>query len=256
MNDILFYNSFKYKLYQFKNFRHCDQSHGIKFHCIARMRYGDARFVMTNGKVFSVTAGDVFYLPLGLCYESFWNGDTGAENRIEWESYGFLYFPLEQERRYPPQKLQIDEEATDYLNRLFQDRAVTPTSAGLLYLFLGKVLPAMEQTEADPGEFLMTRAKKYISEHPDFRVPDLARHCNVSESGLYAFFREYAHTTPIELKNQIQIERAISLLESTDLSVEEIASRLGFSSTPYFRRLIKHQTGKTPTEIKKGRMIL
>ena len=75
----------------------------------------------------------------------------------------------------------------------------------------------------------------------------------MSESGLYAFFRNYAGSTPINLKNKIKTENAVALLESTDLSVEEISQRTGFCSAEYFRKITKQKTGKTPTEIRRER---
>ena len=73
----------------------------------------------------------------------------------------------------------------------------------------------------------------------------------MSESGLYAFMREHGHTTPIGLKNRLLVEKAVELLSSTDLSVEEISARLGFCSSAYFRKIVKEQTGKTPTQLRK-----
>ena len=87
--------------------------------------------------------------------------------------------------------------------------------------------------------------------HPDFKVGDLARHCSMSESGLYAFFREYAGTTPIDMKHRMKVEQAIGLLATTDLSIEEISDRLKFSSAAYFRKIVKEQTGKTPSALRR-----
>ena len=72
----------------------------------------------------------------------------------------------------------------------------------------------------------------------------------MSESGVYAFFRTFG-TTPIELKNAMLAERAVALISSTDLSVEEICGRLGLSSYAYFRKVIRDFAGKSPTEIRR-----
>lgn len=81
-------------------------------------------------------------------------------------------------------------------------------------------------------------------------MPELARHLGMSESGVYAFFRSFA-TTPIEVKNSVLAERAVALLSSTDLSVEEICGRLELSSSAYFRKVIRDFVGKSPTEIRR-----
>ncbi|MCM1108615.1 MAG: helix-turn-helix transcriptional regulator [Clostridium sp.] len=48
------------------------------------------------------------------------------------------------------------------------------------------------------------------------------------------------------------IERAKRDLRSDELSIGQIADRLGFSSVSHFTRLFKSQTGQTPTEYRAG----
>jgi AraC family transcriptional regulator of arabinose operon len=73
----------------------------------------------------------------------------------------------------------------------------------------------------------------------------------MSESGLYTLFRENFKTTPIGLKNQTKVEKAVKQLELTSMSVEEISDSLGFPNTAYFRKIVKRYTGKTPSVIRK-----
>ena len=85
-----------------------------------------------------------------------------------------------------------------------------------------------------------------------FKVSELARACNMSESGLFAFFRDYAHTTPISLKQKVLSERAVEALCCTDRSVEEIARDLGFCSSAHLRKTLKSVMGKTPSGIRRS----
>ncbi|MBE6762725.1 MAG: AraC family transcriptional regulator, partial [Ruminococcaceae bacterium] len=57
--------------------------------------------------------------------------------------------------------------------------------------------------------------------------------------------------TPNQFRNEILCEKAISLLTTTNKSVQEISDTLNFSSTSYFRKILKAHTGKTPLEIRK-----
>ena len=81
-------------------------------------------------------------------------------------------------------------------------------------------------------------------------MPELARHCRVSESGLYAAFRCVKGYTPVEAWHRVLVERAEVLLTSTDLSVEEISRRLGFCPASYFRKIVRRVTGSTPRELR------
>ena len=250
MNDINFSKSFSFRLLSGRAERHTDNSMGIPCHFMARMRCGSARFQPLSGEDFHVTEGDVFYLPQGLQYHSYWFPDE-EHGCVEWESYGFVFFPNPKGYRYRAQRLSPDADALALLDRLARELTVSPATVGTLYLFLERVLPHMEQIDADPHRVMLERIRLYIEAHPDLCVPELAKHCRMSESGLYAFMRKHAGSSPVGLKNRLQIEKAVDLLRTTDLSVEEISARLGFCSSAYFRKIFKEQLGKTPTDLRK-----
>lgn len=249
MNEILSYNSFQFRHMSFSTERHTDNSAGISTHYLARMTRGMGRILTTSGQTLSLETGDVFYLPKGLSYHSYWIPDR--DGLVEWESLSFPSIPEEEERSYPAQTLHPDGEAEAYLQRILGDMRVCPTTVGYLYLFLGSVLPHMKQHPKNKKVMLLEKAKRYIASHPRFTIPALARHCGISESGIYALFQTYAGMSPIEMKHRLQIQRAQTLLSTTDLSIEEISSRLGFHSAGYFRRIFKQQTGMTPSELRK-----
>ncbi|MBQ9134449.1 MAG: helix-turn-helix transcriptional regulator [Clostridia bacterium] len=251
MNNIFFYKTFSFKSYAFKKYRHTDNAKGIAAHYVGQMIHGKARIVSDTREELVLLPGDYFYLPKNMRYHSYWYGDPQQDDRIEWSSFSFEYFPSENDKRYRAQKLFPTEEAEEAFKKLAASRTVSAGSVGQLYVFLGAVLETMEPAERAVSDALVTRARAYISEHPNFKVPELAKHCGISESGLYAFFKSHMDMTPICLKNRMKAEQATVLLESTGMSVEEISTRLGFSTSAYFRKVIKEQTGKTPLQIRK-----
>ena len=149
------------------------------------------------------------------------------------------------------QKIYPSEEAIQWLDRLKQDQTVSTSSVGYLYLFLSRVLPNFRIAEFNPKEAILQTAFDYISKQESFSVPELARICCISESGIYALFRDYAHTTPVEFKHRLIAKRAVLMLTTTDLSVESIASSLNLCSSAYLRKILKKQTGQTPSQIRK-----
>ena len=98
---------------------------------------------------------------------------------------------------------------------------------------------------------ILDKATRYIFEHPNDRISAVAEHCNVSESGLYALFRKQLGKTPNDIRTEALCEKAVSLLTTTNKSVQEISDIVGFSSTSYFRKILRQQTGKTPLAIRK-----
>jgi AraC-like DNA-binding protein len=256
MKHIYFSKPFVFSLHSFQNLRHTDNSAGIDVHYVARMRSGSARIRALSGEEIALETGDIFYLPQGLCYHSYWYPAKTGTKRVEWESYAFSFLPSEQGREYALQKVVAGEEAVAHLDALFdalqKKQPVTSASVGHLYLFLDTVLPAMRVSSYDdPSAEILQRAISYISKNPDFRVSELAKFCNVSESGLYGIFRSRAGASPIDIKNRILIERACDLLVTTDQSVEQIATKLGFCSSAYFRKIFVRTVGSPPRQFRK-----
>lgn len=243
----MFFKSFAFRKFSFSRCHHTDATKGTVCHHIGYVRAGRGDFV-TEGHTYSFSKGDAFYTPPGCRYHSYWYGSDS----IVYDAYAFTYLPVGQEVSYRLQKLEPSPEAINILLRLGADKTVNCATVGLLYAFLGDVLPHMETVGSrHPKSEVIDRARAYIYAHPRFAMRDLAAHCKISESGLYAAFKEVTGRTPVEEKHRIQVEKAALLLTTTDLSVEEISFRLGFSSPAYFRRVLRDARGVTPREIRR-----
>ena len=53
------------------------------------------------------------------------------------------------------------------------------------------------------------------------------------------------------IENYVTVEAKV-LLRSTDLTIQEIASRLNFTNQSFFGKYFKHQTGMSPSEYRKS----
>ena len=53
--------------------------------------------------------------------------------------------------------------------------------------------------------------------------------------------------------NKFRMEKAITLITSTDMSFTEIAEKVGFTTSRYFSTAFKQYTGETPTQYKEKR---
>ena len=251
MNDIFFSKEFTFNSFSFRACHHSDNTHGIEWHYFAVLKKGTVRIVTSDHEEYFFREGDVFYLPRGCRYRSHWRGVSESNNCVEWDSLGFKTFPDVDNKSYKLQKLSISEKQAEYLDEICADMAISPKNVGYLYLFLAEAVKSMVTTPQDSKSLIVERARKYIDEHDELHVSELAKHCNMSESGLYKFFRDNLDTTPIGFKNQIKVNRAVNMLKYTSASVEEISTELGFSNAAYFRKIFKGHTGKTPLKIRK-----
>jgi AraC-like DNA-binding protein len=77
-------------------------------------------------------------------------------------------------------------------------------------------------------------------------VADLAKKLNLSESRLRAVFKEAAGIPLGSYIQNYRLNRAMSLLRTTDFSIADIAEKAGFGSPQAFCRTFKKETENTP----------
>lgn len=265
MDNLQFSQSFRFYTFSFSRYHYTDNRAGVTDHYIGYMRNGRARLVCDAGEV-QVKEGDVFYIPCGCRYQSYWQGleseESGPADRerperpaICFDSFAFRYFPDRENLYFPLQKIPtgpIAGEVTRLIGLMEAALPVSCRSVGLLYQLLDLLLPYMRCGRKEPAYERVEAATAYIRTHRDFQVAQLAQLCHLSESGLYAAFQAAVGRTPIQIKHKILVEEAVDLLTATDLSVEAVSSFLCFSSTAYFRKILRRETGKTPREIRKA----
>ena len=98
-----------------------------------------------------------------------------------------------------------------------------------------------------------TLAKNYCDRniYEKITIDDVARHVGLSVSQLTRLFKqEYQSTVYAYILNN-KINTAKVLLNSTSLTVYEIAHLLGFTDEHYFTNIFKRKTGHTPTKWRK-----
>jgi transcriptional regulator GlxA family with amidase domain len=83
------------------------------------------------------------------------------------------------------------------------------------------------------------------------RVEDIARQTNYSRAYIFREFKRATGKSIIAYYNEKRIRRAEHLLCTTELSVREIAEKLGFDTPNYFSKTFRRITGQTPLVSKK-----
>jgi AraC-like DNA-binding protein len=83
------------------------------------------------------------------------------------------------------------------------------------------------------------------------KIARLADVCHMSESHFRRLFEENIGMTPVEYLNQVRIKKACDLIRKTGSSMEEIATKVGFTTTSTFNRNFKRITGTSPYQWKK-----
>lgn len=80
---------------------------------------------------------------------------------------------------------------------------------------------------------------------------ELARMVNLSSRQMERLFQTYLGTTPTLYYQQVRLKAGHELLRQTTLSVLEVASAVGFSSSDYFSRRFRAHFGYSPTQARR-----
>ena len=99
----------------------------------------------------------------------------------------------------------------------------------------------------------MEAALEYVDEHleDDLTLEKLAAVAHMSKTYFCGQFRKLNGISPWEYITIKRIERAIHLIETTNLSRLDVAMQCGFNNTSNFYHAFKKVTGKMPTDYKK-----
>lgn len=93
-------------------------------------------------------------------------------------------------------------------------------------------------------------AKSIIEKDPvsHIHIPMLADKAGINEFKLKVGFRELFHTSPYKYRLQLCLEKAKALLEDTDDTIDQIASKVGFDTYNGFSTAFKKAFSIAPTE--------
>lgn len=147
-------------------------------------------------------------------------------------------------------------QLTDLLYDLSHQTTVHASHESLLSLGLGAIWLYVSESEHRGQERAKHPAVSLVKTaiHEGFpqalTLTGLAAVASVSPEHLIRLFRQCEGITPMKYLWQVRVNRALELLQSTGLTLREIAEQTGFQTTYHLSRLVKTKTGFTATEIR------
>lgn len=84
----------------------------------------------------------------------------------------------------------------------------------------------------------------------DLSVEDIGSELNLSRVQLYRKIKALTGQSPVELTRHIRLKRGRDLLETTDMTISEIAYKVGFTAPSYFTKCFKDEFGILPGELR------
>lgn len=151
--------------------------------------------------------------------------------------------------------------ADDYLRKPFNPEVLLAKVAHLLdmrrrlkQIYTRTLLHASSAASKDPegpeNEFMQkiwSCIEANVS-NPDFNVKQLAGELHMSLATLYRKLKQHTDLSAVELIRHIRMTKAALLLMETNLSVTEVAERVGFNDLPTFRKHFTDMFGVSPSK--------
>ena len=217
--------------------------------------------VMSGPRV--IESGDMFILFPGHWHRYRPDFKTG------WDEYWIEFSGQTAQRFFEKSSLEPKEPVfsvsgtpavTDIFNRIMDvaeteaygyEYVLASQAHSLLALLLSEpqtqIGPDREKIEA------INKAKRILIEDLDVQIDlkKLAFELNMSYSLFRKSFKEMSGFSPHQYRLDFRLNRAMKLLESSDLQIGQIAARTGFKSIYYFSEHFKKKTGQSPLEYRK-----
>lgn len=111
--------------------------------------------------------------------------------------------------------------------------------------------PVLGLRLTDEQSSFMKRVMDYVEANvhvAELNINDIAAAAAVSPSSLNRKMKQIVNVTPAEFVREMRIQRASTMLATTDRAVTDIALDCGFSDQNYFSKFFKAKKGMTPTE--------
>lgn len=105
-----------------------------------------------------------------------------------------------------------------------------------------------EKAAGRSGSLQLQNAIDYVEKNfaHDFKIIDLANECHMSETHFRRVFQEKMNMTPIEYVNFVRVKKACELIDKTDISMEDVAEKVGFVTPSTFNRNFRRIIGTSP----------
>ncbi len=120
----------------------------------------------------------------------------------------------------------------------------------------GKIdIPSNKDTVQTPEEQFLAKAILIVENNLDksmFNASELAAAIHLSESQLYRKLKAITGKSTAIFIRSVRLKNAKDLLESSNLSVSEVAYMVGFNDPAWFSRVFKEEFGMAPSEILKA----
>lgn len=221
---------------------------------------GEGNFESASCKATRITAGEII-----LLFPGEWHTYQPSKNK-GWDEYwiGFngnfidnLFINNFINKKNPIIHIGFNEQIISLFKQgieiaSYQKTAYQQLLAGIISHLISNI-SYIEKNNAFRDKEIITLIEKArmimrANSEENLTPQEIANSLNISYSWFRRIFKLYTGFSPSQYQMEIKIQQSKDLLNSSTMSIKEIAITLNFLSTSYFVTFFKSKTGITPSE--------
>jgi len=242
----------------------CKQYDGV-------LKYGRSHFDFDQGslifaaphQVIGSSPGSVIKEGWGLFFHPDLLNTSGLGRKIA--DYSFFNYDLTEALHISEEESKILQDCLSKIKKEYSQNIDKHTQGlildniTLLLNYCDRFYDRQFLTRAKVNNDLLQRFENLLKEYfsaenlPENGLPDVkyfASHLNLSPNYLSDLLYRYTGKTTQEYIHLYVVDKAKSLLQGSELTISEIAYKLGFTYPSHFTKVFTSKTGKSPTKFR------
>ena len=125
------------------------------------------------------------------------------------------------------------------------------------YRMFDHIIERLEEKKSSKHDQIISSVKNIILENyadPGLYLDKIADKINMSATYLGRLFKKNTLKSVADYINDVRMEKATYFLQTTDLPINDVAEKSGFSSSNYFYAVFKKDYGITPNEYRQKKL--
>ncbi|RFZ91328.1 AraC family transcriptional regulator [Mucilaginibacter conchicola] len=236
-----------YHIYDYNSAMHCHENAHLSFMiqggCVEKKR--DA---------FDISPGSIQYYSSGEMHQVIKVAEPSRRVNLELEESFFAQFDLNDAQASVA--ISKNPEFKFLMIKIYKELLTYDSLSEISIQMLLFQLISQEQYHGQTNKLPLwiSAVEEYLRDNPDEKVSlqELALITNMHPVTLSKNFPKYFHCTIGEYKRRIKIEKSLTLIKSSKLTLTDIALTCGFFDQNHFIRTFKHITGFLPMEYKRS----
>ena len=210
--------------------------------------------IEVDGKTYSIKKAEAFCIPRGKRHKYYAdNQDPWSILWVHFKGENTKYFPLDECRTVQINSKYSENRMAVFFNLIFRVLERNYTMGNFIYLsqvlslLLAEVYYREKVDESSVQDKHVTMVIRFMYKNltKQLTLEEISREVDLSKSYLNSIFKEQTGRSPVDFFLHLKMQEACKLLQSTDMYIYEVSTKMGYTDPYYFSRIFKKVVGES-----------